>query len=154
MGGCVEVHHIRKDARSLVCITLGTCCPRGVFSISKNVARGRQRAVVRGLVMHKGFRDAIHVPFVMVTCGDTLRPAEKCSLRDENQCVRWQGGSPDIEPMWHGIADPFRESEIPSGEVFPLYIRKECFHGLTHDFQIEVHDRGGTGTCHSVCDIF
>jgi hypothetical protein len=25
---------------------------------------------------------------------------------------------------------------------------------LTHDFEIEVHDRGGTAQCHSVCDIF
>jgi hypothetical protein len=35
-----------------------------------------------------------------------------------------------------------------------VFIRKECFESLRHDFVIEVHDRGGTNTCHSVCDIF
>lgn len=100
----------------------------------------------------RGFRDAIHVPFVMVVCDETLEPGEKCSLRHGDRCVRW-GGLPD-EPMWHGVADPFLEADIPAGQVFALHIRKECFSGLTHNFQIEVHDRGGTDTCHSVCDIF
>lgn len=103
---------------------------------------------------YAGFRDAIHVPFIMVTCDEILNPGDKCSLRNDNKCVEWGGRSEQDEPMWHGVADPFRESNIPAGELFPVYIRKECFSGLTHNFQIEVHDRGGTNTCHQVCDIF
>lgn len=108
-----------------------------------------------------GFRDAIHVPYIMVTCETALEPGDKLSLRNDDKCVKW-GGKPergihdydDVEPDWHGVADPFRETTIPAGEVFPCMIRKECFSGLTHNFQIEVHDRGGTQTCHSVCDVF
>ncbi len=99
-----------------------------------------------------GFRDAIHVPFIIVTCENALVPGEKCSLRDEKSCVKWNGTAE--EPMWHGVADPFRESVIDAGVLFPLYIRKECFSGMRHDFMIEVHDRGGTDTCHTVCNIF
>ena len=107
-----------------------------------------------------GHRDAIHVPFIMVTCDAELQPGEKVSLRHNDKCVRW-GGLPEsdddfaeVEPMWHGVADPFSEGAIPAGRVFAVFIRKECFTGLRHDFQIEVHDRGGTATCHLVCDIF
>lgn len=114
-----------------------------------------------------GFRDAIHVPYVMVSCPTPLEPGDKISLRGDSehvtQCVKW-GGKPegrpypyedyDTEPMWHGVADPWRSTTIPAGEVFPCYLRKECFGGLRHDFTIEVHDRDGTATCHSVCDIF
>lgn len=111
-----------------------------------------------------GFRDAIHVPFIVVTCKSDLEPGDKLSLRHDDKCVKW-GGLPmevydemymgdNVEPMWHGVADPFLESTIPPGEPFRCMIRKECFRELRHDFQIEVHDRGGTETCHSVCDIF
>ena len=108
--------------------------------------------------LRAGFRDAIHVPFVVVTCETELQPGEKLSLRNSGEhrseigCVKW-GGTQD-EPMWHGVADPFREIAIPAGEAFTVWIRKECFRGLRHDFTIEVHDRGGTDTCHSVCDVF
>jgi len=103
-------------------------------------------------MMHAGFRDAIHVPFIMVTCEEVLRPGDKCSLRNDNTCVRWCNRSD--EPMWHGVANPFSETDFPVGTLIPVYIRKECFSQLRHDFQIEVCDRGGTDTCHSVCDIF
>lgn len=99
-----------------------------------------------------GFRDAIHVPFIIVTADTVIRPGDKCSLRHENKCEKW--GGRDDEPMWHGVAEPFRETDIPVGELFAVFIRKECFSGLTHNFQIEVHDRGGTDTCHDVCDIW
>lgn len=101
-----------------------------------------------------GFRDAIHVPFINVTCTEVLRPGEKVSLRNGDKCARWGGKSEEVEPMWHGVADPFLERDIAPGEVFRCMIRKECFSDLRHDFAIEVHDRGGTDTCHSVCDIF
>lgn len=101
-----------------------------------------------------GDRDAVHVPFVIVKCNAPLARADKISFRDSFMCVKWLGGSEEYEPMWHAIADPFRDGDIPAGELFPAYIRKECFSRLTHTFQIEVHDRGGTKTCHSVCDIF
>jgi hypothetical protein len=101
-----------------------------------------------------GFRDAIHVPFIVVTCDVTVEPGTKCSLRSEESCVRWEGRNQSEEPEWHGVADPFRESKIIGGESFRLMIRKECFSGLTHNFQIEVGDRGGTSTCHQVCDIW
>ena len=111
-------------------------------------------------VNQAGFRDAIHVPFIMVTCNTSVQPGDKLSLRMDDKCVKW-GGKPavggeydEVEPMWHGVADPFRETTIPSGEVFPCLIRKECFSRLRHDFVIEVHDSGGTPTCHAVCDIF
>ena len=105
-----------------------------------------------------GFRDAIHVPYILVTCETILTPGDKISLRDENTCVKW-GTAPrhkweGDEPMWHGVADPFREELILAGTAFRCMIRKECFSGLRHDFMIEVNDRGGTDTCHSVCDIF
>ena len=115
---------------------------------------------------HLGFRDAIHVPYIIVTCDTELQPGDKVSLRNIGYdrtvigSVKW-GGNPEsgedwctVEPMWHGVADPFRENAIPAGEAFSVWIRKECFSGLTHSFQIEVNDRGGTNTCHSVCDIF
>ena len=107
--------------------------------------------------MYEGFRDAIHVPFIAVKCGVELLPGDKLSLRHKGDdescvtCVRWNAGD---EIMWHGIADPFLEKPIARGELFRLFIRKECFSGLTHQFQIEVNDRGGTDTCHSVCNIF
>lgn len=109
-------------------------------------------------MMQLGFRDAVHVPFVVVTCKADLQPGDKLSLRnidDESTvigCVKW--GGRDDEPMWHGVADPFRENTIVAGEAFSVWLRKECFSRLTHNFTIEVHDRGGTSTCHSVCDIF
>jgi hypothetical protein len=109
---------------------------------------------------HAGFRDAIHVPYIMVTCDTVIEPGDKVSLRHNNKCVKWMG-LPDTggewvkkEPMWHGVADPFLEDRIPSGTLFAVHIRKECFARLRHDFHIEVHDTGGTDTCHSVCDIF
>jgi hypothetical protein len=106
--------------------------------------------------LYEGFRDAIHVPYVMVKCDTALNPADKCSLRggegETLRCVKWMGR--DDEPMWHGIAAPFSEVPMPAGMLFPLFIRKECFARLRHDFEIEVHDRGGTDTCHSVCDIW
>ena len=111
-------------------------------------------------IMDAGYRDAIHVPFVMVTCRTDLEPGTKVSLRHGDTCVKWTGKPAkgenweDVEPMWHGVADPFRETAIPSGELFPVYIRKECFGKLRHDFEIVVQDRGGTETCHSVCNIF
>lgn len=101
--------------------------------------------------MRAGFRDAIHVPFIIVSCDETVSPGDKCSLRHDNKCCPW---SRLREDWWHGVADPFRESDIPAGELFAVYLRKECFGRLRHDFVIEVHDRGGTDTCHSVCDIF
>jgi hypothetical protein len=116
-----------------------------------------------------GFRDAIHVPYVMVKCNTELQPGDKLSLRDNDEdsrrltVVKWGGkpeGNPyphedhDTEPMWHGVADPFLETTIPADAVFRCMIRPECFSKLRHDFTIEVHDRGGTATCHSVCDIF
>ena len=101
-----------------------------------------------------GDRDAIHVPFIWVTCGKDLSPGDKCSLREENKCVKWGRMPESVEPMWHGVADPFLEGSIPAGDAFRLFIRKECFSSLRHDFEIEVHDRGGTDTCHSVCEIF
>ena len=100
----------------------------------------------------KGFRDAVHVPFIMVTCGVMVQPGRKVSLRHDDGCVPWTGNR-DLT-MWHGVADPFREEPIEPGEVFAVYIRKECFTNLTHNFEIEVHDRGGTDFCHSVCEIF
>lgn len=112
--------------------------------------------------MYRGFRDAIHVPFIIATCNTELNPGDKVSLREDgDQCVKW-GGKPDgvsapdredVEPMWHGVADPFRESAIQAGELFAVHIRKECFCDMRHDFRIEVRDNGGTSTCHSVCDI-
>lgn len=106
-----------------------------------------------------GTRDAIHVPFVMVTCQTALNPGDKCSLRGTgDECVKW-GGKPEVgecyetEPRWHGVADPFLEADIQAGTVFALYIRRECFSGLTHNFKIEIDDRGGTSTCHYVCNI-
>lgn len=99
-----------------------------------------------------GFRDAIHVPYIMVTCDADLQPGDKCSLRHDNKCVKWEGRAD--EPMWHGVAEPFRETSIPAGEVFAVFIRSDCFSKMRHDFTIEVHDRGGTESCHAVCDIF
>lgn len=103
---------------------------------------------------YEGFRDAIHVPFVVCKCVAPLHPGEKCSLRGSESritYVPWRSGD---NIGWHGVADPFREAAIQPGELFRLFIRKECFSGLTHRFQIEVHDTGGTDTCHSVCNIF
>ena len=102
--------------------------------------------------MQIGFRDAIHVPFIVVTCNVSLRPGDKVQLRHDDKCELWDGL--EHGPMWHGVAEPFRETDIPAGEPFAVYIRKECFAKLRHDFDIEVHDRGGTETCHNVCDIF
>ena len=59
---------------------------------------------------HAGFRDAIHVPYIMVTCDVVLLPGDKCSLRHGNTCVKWGGDFE--EPMWHGVADPFLELAI------------------------------------------
>lgn len=98
---------------------------------------------------YAGFRDAIHVPFILVTCGKMLMPGDRVMLRHGNTCEKWDG----LE-MWHGVADPFSEPPINAGELFRVFIRKECFTKLRHDFEIEVHDRGGTATCHNVCDIF
>ena len=84
-----------------------------------------------------GFRDAIHVPFVVVSCETKLEPGDKVSLRSEKTCVKWKG-LPEhgdewadvgvhIEPMWHGVVDPFLEKGVEAGELFALYVRKECF---------------------------
>lgn len=106
-----------------------------------------------------GFRDAIHVPFVVVHCDRDVQPGTKCSLRDGGggsvtQRVVWEAMPESEEPMWHGVADPFVERVISAGTPFRFMLRPECFRGMRHDFDIEVHDRGGTNTCHSVCDIF
>lgn len=102
-----------------------------------------------------GFRDAVHVPFIVITCKTAVSPGEKLSLRHDNHerigCVKWCEGD---KIMWHGVADMFAEGVIPPDQPFRLYIRKECFAKLTHYFDIDVNDRGGTDTCHSVCNIF
>lgn len=104
---------------------------------------------------YAGFKDAMHVPYVLVKSNaDLLMPGTRCSLRHDNLCVPWGGRPEDVEPMWHGVVDPFLDGPVNAGELFALWIRKECFTRLRHDFEIEVHDRGGTATCHSVCDIF
>jgi len=102
--------------------------------------------------LQRGFRDAIHVPFIIVSCDSELQPGDKISLRHDDKCVLWQGSN--YEPDWHGVAEPFRLTKIPAGELFACFIRKDCFSGLTHNFKIEVNDHGGTDTCHKVCDIF
>lgn len=100
-----------------------------------------------------GYRDAIHVPYIVVTCDQAVSPGDKVSLRDGKRCV-WWGGYPD-EPMWHGVVDPFiADALVEPGTPFRCMIRPECFTRLRHDFQIETRDRGGTDTCHAVCDIF
>lgn len=109
-----------------------------------------------------GFRDAIHVPFVVVVCDQRASRGAKAWLTSEDmdgpvsQCRLWRNGSEcDPQPDWHGVVDPFLDSEvIEAGTPFRLMIRKECFRRLRHDFEIDVHDRGGTATCHSVCDVF
>lgn len=114
-----------------------------------------------------GYRDAIHVPYVVVKCDQPLLPGDKVSLRgsydDVTECVKWRG-LPDgrmvdehhmgeTEPMWHAVAEPFTEKEIPAGAAFRAMLRPECFSSMRHVFRIEVHDTGGTSTCHQVCDI-
>ena len=103
---------------------------------------------------HVGFRDAIHVPFIVVRCKAPLQPGEKVSLRDRNWCVPWGGLPEPEEPDWHGVVNPFLDSIIPPETPFEVYIRKECFSRLRHDFIIETRDDGGTETCHAVCNIF
>jgi len=108
-----------------------------------------------------GFRDAIHVPYVIVTCDTPMPRAAKAWLqskagRPPKTCQLWEPSTEfDPQPDWHGVADPFWKSEsIPANTPFRLMIRDECFRRLRHDFEIEVHDRGGTATCHSVCDVW
>ena len=111
---------------------------------------------------HVGHRDAIHVPFIVCKCHTPLQPGQKCSLRGDGDHITYVVWSPgdgansygDPPLDWHGVADPFRESPIEVGELFRLFIRKECFSNLTHQFQIEVGDRSGTVNCHSACDVF
>jgi hypothetical protein len=99
-----------------------------------------------------GDRDAIHMPYVCVKSEHFIGRANKVSLRDDNMCVPWFGRVD--EPDWHGISDPFSEKTIVEpGVVFRVYIKKECFRGLRHDFVIETNDSGGTDTCHSVCNV-
>lgn len=110
-----------------------------------------------------GFRDAIHVPYVVVTCNETAPSGAKawfdsgsCNYDDRpRECRLWRPSTEyDPQPDWHGVVDPFIEDEtIAPGTPFRLLIRAECFSRLRHDFEIEVHDRGGTATCHSVCDV-
>lgn len=99
-----------------------------------------------------GFRDAIHVPFIVVRSGEQLSPGDKCSLREENYCVKWWNIFG--EPIWHGVVDPFVEQPFLPGTPFRLFIRKDCYSALRHVFEIEVHDRGGTDTCHEVCNVW
>ena len=62
----------------------------------------------------KGFRDAIHVPYVLVTCHTSLTPGQKVSLREGNECVAYRPGE---DAMWHGVADPF-EHQIEANQLF------------------------------------
>lgn len=107
-----------------------------------------------------GFRDAIHVPFLVVTCDvDVPRAAKAWIISDDrrpNKCCLWRASTEDDpQPDWHGVADPWCDGDvIAAGTPFRLMLRKECFRELRHDFTIEVHDRGGTATCHSVCDVY
>ena len=97
-----------------------------------------------------GYRDAEHIPFCVVRCKVKLLPAEKVCFRDGNWAVKWDGHS---DVMWHGVADPFGEDIIEQEKPFKLYIRKECFHGLTHHFMITTNEDGGTSTCHNSCNV-
>lgn len=84
-----------------------------------------------------GFRDAIHVPFVMVTCDTDLQPGDKISFRrDGDVCIRWAGPSMDWHLDWHGVADPFVEGQIPKGQLFRAMIRKEFYANLRHVFEL------------------
>ena len=86
--------------------------------------------------LRAGFRDAIHVPYIVVSCNAKLAPGDKCSLRSDgrflNTCVKWDVSQFDEyeNKEWHGVADPWRETAIEVYELFRLYIRKECFSGL------------------------
>ena len=103
--------------------------------------------------LHVGYRDAIHVPFIVVTCDRNINPGDKISLRMDDKCVLWGYGDGIEEPMWHGVVNPFLEQTVLAGKPFRVFIRPECFSRLRHDFTIETNDDGGTDTCHLTCDI-
>lgn len=106
-----------------------------------------------------GFRDAIHVPFVVVTCGENAPRGHRAYFVREwdegetKKCILWHRDAP--HPDWHGVVDPFSEHDvIPAGQPFRLMVRERFFSRMRHVFEIEVHDRGGSSTCHQVCDVW
>lgn len=101
-----------------------------------------------------GFRDAVHVPYAVVTSPMSLIPGDKCCFRGTGEeAVLFD---PEEDALWHGVVDPFVELKvIPAGTPFRLMVRKECFSGLTHVFEIDTHSKSGPpGTCHNSCNVF
>ena len=107
-------------------------------------------------VLAEGHKDAIHVPYAVVTSEHLLYPGDKVCFRHGDRAVRFSRDSlgEAEDAMWHGVVDPFLENAVEPGTPFRLMVRKECFSGLTHTFTIDTNDRGGTGTCHNSCDVF
>lgn len=101
---------------------------------------------------HQGYQDAVHVAFIVARSKSAgkLLPGTKCSLRYDYTCksILESDGK-----MWHGVVDPFLESDVLPGELFHLYIRKECFHSLRHVFEFDDNDYGGSDTCHQTCEL-
>ena len=88
-----------------------------------------------------GTRDAFHVPGVLVTTQERLKPGE--AVRFTDGYCQWVTGCSDEEK--HAVVDPFLESDVDNDVAFWVFIVPGMVEDLVHHFSIKGMNTGHTG---------
>lgn len=71
-----------------------------------------------------GDKDAIHVAIVAVRAGSLIKPGQRCGMNEHNEA------EPDDKGV--GVADPFRKSNILTGQTFWLLLNQDAVPNVRH----------------------
>lgn len=78
-----------------------------------------------------GFKDAAHMPCVVVTCAKFVLPGDH---------VKFTDGGTQVEECHkgdrHGIVDPFLTEAVPPGKSFYILLLPKVVGSLTHNFPL------------------
>ncbi len=114
-----------------------------------------------GLAFQAGYRDAFHMPCVLVTSNDVIMPGEAVEFDDAEFKT--------VIPTENGrvmVASPFVSGPIQPGRLFWVFINPDTVQGFSHDFKIpgeeskssirqvsveEQRDEDDRRMCHATC---
>lgn len=88
-----------------------------------------------------GMRDAFHVPAVLVTCSQDLRPGDPVRFSDASGKSVVRVASWSDSYLIHAVVDPFRlgaNRTIRAGELFWALLLPGLAGNLTHNFDLNV----------------
>jgi hypothetical protein len=71
-----------------------------------------------------GVKDAVHVAIVSVRAGQLIKPGSRCSLNEFNEAV--------VNNKGYGIADPWLNSNIKTGDIFLLILGQNEIPNVRH----------------------